>query len=93
MTGRTITAPREDAMAESRTEVRCQTTDCRGSLGAAIGGRFLPAGHIYATRDLWVDDDGRVLVRCRLCNHWYHVQTGRGRVRLTAEAVSATAGP
>ena len=74
-------------MPESRTEMRCATVDCRGSLGAAIGGRYLPAGHLYPGRDWWVDDHGQTLVRCRLCNTWYRVACRKGRVGLIADTL------
>jgi hypothetical protein len=71
-------------MAEDRLDIRCPTPDCRGSLGAAIGGQYLPAPHLVAGREWFVGKDGLVRVRCRYCDRWYVVRCEPGHVRLTA---------
>ncbi len=71
-------------MAESRSQIQCQTPECRGWLGADVAGDFIPAGHLVGGRDWWMDAEGGVNIRCRRCNRWYRAAPRGGRVQVDA---------
>lgn len=71
-----------------RSQVRCQTDGCAGVLGALAKGLFLPAGHLHPGRDLYVQEDGRLAVRCSFCGSWHRVEAN-GRLHIVVAPVPA----
>lgn len=73
-----------------QSQIRCRkpTQSCIGVIGAWSDGSFFPAAHLRPSRDLWLGTDGKLRVRCPMCNTWHLVTrdaAGRLLVRISDE--------
>lgn len=71
-------------MADHHFQVNCRSERCTGVLGAFLAIGFIPAGHLVAGRDLWVDRAGTLYVRCTRCTRWHRLITLGDRFEMEA---------